>query len=157
MNVQRSNIAHHCRGDIESARNQTGQSRSLNGSSFPTRTVGAAISRPLQGVCVQPGICGNPGLRAAISRPYRADTLIRVLAKNRGCGRILSAPTIPYFLTAFANPSVWVMFISASTHITSTPNSFASACPRSKGSRNSAVDRASATPESTARMETLRQ
>ena len=24
---------------------------------------------------------------------YRADTLIRVLAKIRGCGRILSAPT----------------------------------------------------------------
>ena len=32
--------------DIESARNLTGQSRSLNGSSFLTQTVGAARSRP---------------------------------------------------------------------------------------------------------------
>ena len=40
----------------------TQQSRSLNGSSFPTQTVGA-------------------------------DTLIRVLAKNQGCGRLLAAPT----------------------------------------------------------------
>ena len=28
-----------------------------------------------------------------VGDPYRAYTLIRVLAKNRGCGRILSAPT----------------------------------------------------------------
>ena len=84
---------------------------SLNGSSFPTQTVGAdrirpqhkaplqgacagsTVSRPLQGVCVHPGTCGNPGLRAAISRPYRADAFIRVLAEIRGYGRLLAAPT----------------------------------------------------------------
>ena len=38
-------------------------------------------------------------MRAAISRPYRADTLIRVLPEVRGYGRILSAPT-----TAAAEP-----------------------------------------------------
>ena len=48
---------------------------------------------PLQGVCVHPGTCGNPGLQADSIRPYRAYTLIRVLAKNRGCGRILSTHT----------------------------------------------------------------
>ena len=32
-------------------------------------------------------------LREAKSLPYRAYAFIRVLAKNRGCGRILSAPT----------------------------------------------------------------
>ena len=48
---------------------------------------------PLQGVYAHPGACEKPGLRAAISRPYRADTLIRGLAKIRGCGRILAAPT----------------------------------------------------------------
>ena len=45
-------------------------SGSMNGSSFPTQTVGADSIRP-----------------------YRAYTLIRVLVKNQGCGRILSAPT----------------------------------------------------------------
>ena len=47
----------------------------------------------LQGVYAQPGTIEKPGLRAAISRPYRAYTLIRVLPEIRGCGRILSAPT----------------------------------------------------------------
>ena len=113
--------------------NVTEKSRSLNGSSFPTQTVGADRIRPqhkaplrgacagstysstlqgvcvqpgtcgnpvaggccppLQGVCVQPGTCGNPGLRADSIRPYRAYTLIRVLPEIRGYGRMLSAPT----------------------------------------------------------------
>ena len=55
--------------------------------------VAGGFEPPLQGVCVQPGTCGNPGLRAAISRPYRAYTLIRVLPEIRDYGRMLSAPT----------------------------------------------------------------
>ena len=141
----------------------------MNGSSFPTQTVGADSIRP------QPRIFASTQRNA--HAPVGVDcssiptgacqrTNVLVQGSSRHClaellpGQALSAPTVgvvPYFLIAFANPSVWVMFISASTHITSTPNSFASACPRSKGSRNSAVDRASATPESPARMETLRQ
>ena len=35
-----------------------------------------------------------PTLRAAISRPYKAYSFNRVLAKNRGCGRLLAAPTV---------------------------------------------------------------
>ena len=111
----------------------------MNGSSFPTQTVGADRIRPqhkaplrgacagstysstLQGVCVHPGTCKNPGLRADSIRPYRAYAFIRVLAKtgvaggfypplqgvcvhpgtceNRGCGRMPSAP-----ITAAAEP-----------------------------------------------------
>ena len=48
---------------------------------------------PLQGVCAHPGACEKPGLRADSIRPYKAYALIQVLAKNRSCGRILSAPT----------------------------------------------------------------
>ena len=38
----------------------------------------------LQGVCVHPGACGNPGLRAAISRPYRAYALNRGTCEKPG-------------------------------------------------------------------------
>ena len=65
MQRQRNGAAENCTrpvGEALSLPKCTQQSRSLNGSSFPTQTVGA-------------------------------DTLIRVLAKNQGCGRILSAPT----------------------------------------------------------------
>ena len=83
---------------------------------------GRHARRPLQGVCAQPGTGENPGLRADFIRPYGsseepatihptaqsrkwagrharrplqwAGTLNRVLAKIRGCGRILSAPTV---------------------------------------------------------------
>ena len=78
----------------------------MNGSSFPTQTVGADRIRPQPdetepfvewynvGCCpVQPGTIEKPGLRAANSRPYRADTFIRVLAKIRGYGRLRAAPT----------------------------------------------------------------
>ncbi len=105
-------------------------------------------------------LCATGGFYPPLQPVWEADTVYRTTLSRNRAGRLLANPlvgVVPYFLTAFANPSVWVMFISASTHITSTPNSFASACPRSKGSRNSAVDRASATPESPARMETLRQ
>ena len=40
---------------------------------------------PLQGICAHPGACKNPGLRA--------DTLSRVLAENRGYGRLRASPT----------------------------------------------------------------
>ncbi len=114
----------------------------MNGSSFPTQTVGADRIRPQHEVPMPPlegevverqrnrrGLFVNravqetpqsaygcqlpfqgrpwqnqspppfnaqlnfPTLRAAISRPYRADTLIRVLPEIRGHGRMLSAPT----------------------------------------------------------------
>ena len=83
----------------------------MNGSSFPTQTVGADRIRPqhkaplqgacagstysstLQGVCVHPGACEKPGLRAAISRPYRAYAFIRVLPEIWDYGRLLAAPT----------------------------------------------------------------
>ena len=84
----------------------------MNGSSFPTRTVGAdrirpqhkaplrgacagaAISRPLQGAYAFNRVLAEiRGYGRLLAAPYRADTLIRVLAKNRGCRRILSAPT----------------------------------------------------------------
>ena len=73
---------------MESARKVAVQSGWVNGSSFPTQTVGADRIRPqhkaplrgacagspgwrpLQGVCVQPGTCENPGLRADSIRPY---------------------------------------------------------------------------------------
>ena len=82
----------------------------MNGSSFPTQTVGADRIRPqhktplrgacagstysstLQGVCVHPGACEKLGLRAAISRPYKAYAFIRVLPEIRDYGRLLWPP-----------------------------------------------------------------
>ena len=43
----------------------------------------------LQGGYAHLGACEYPGLRAAISRPYKADTLIRVLPEIRDYGRML--------------------------------------------------------------------
>ena len=85
---------------------------SMNGSSFPTQTVGADRIRPqhkaplrgacagstysstLQGVYAHPGACENPWLRADSIRPYKAYAFIRVLAEIRGYGRLLAAPTV---------------------------------------------------------------
>ena len=61
---------------------RTAQLRKRSGGFYP----------PLQGVCVQPGTSENPRFRADSIRPYRAYAFNRVLAKNRGFGRILSAP-----------------------------------------------------------------
>ena len=62
-----------------------------------------------------------------------------------------------YDCKAAAKPGVWVMFPSASTHMTSAPHCSANILPSSMGSKNKAVDKQSARPESSQRMETLRQ
>ena len=58
---------------------------------------------------------------------------------------------------AAVKPGVWVMVMLSSTHMTSAPYCSARAFPSSRGSRNRAVERQSARPESLQRMDTLRQ
>ena len=66
-----------------------GKPRTVTG----TRRHSPSHSIPQAGVCAHPGACEYPGLRADSIRPYRAYAFIRVLAKNRGYGRLLAAPT----------------------------------------------------------------
>ena len=90
MQRQRNGAAENCPrhvGEALSLPKRMQLSGSLNGSSFPTQTVGAdtlirvlaktgvagGFYPPLQGVCIHPGVCEKPGLRADSIRPYRCD------------------------------------------------------------------------------------
>ena len=97
-------------GEALSLPKPTQLSGSMNGSSFPTQTVGADRIRPqhkaplrgacagstysstLQGVYAHPGACENRGY-GRILRPYRAYALILVLPEVWGYGRLRAAPT----------------------------------------------------------------